>query len=89
MIVQDGTRFVKVRFTRDVPAHPHSMEMETAEGQQYCRVMHSCQVNTCQLCMSPEHLLKYCPDFKCFKCMEKGHFASDYNSVNARSALSS
>lgn len=31
--------------------------------------------------MSPEHMLKECPEFKCYKCEEKGHFAGDCNTV--------
>ncbi len=31
--------------------------------------------------MSPEHMMKDCPDFKCFKCEERGHFARDCNAV--------
>lgn len=29
--------------------------------------------------MSPDHVVKDCPDFKCFKCDEKGHFARNCN----------
>ncbi|KAK9977299.1 hypothetical protein ABG768_019124 [Culter alburnus] len=79
--VEDGTRFVKVRFPREVVSLPYSTKLETAEGPQYFRVMHSHQVKTCRLCMSPDHLVKDCPDFKCFKCEERGHFARDCNTV--------
>ena len=27
--------------------------------------------------MSPDHVMKDCPDFKCYKCSETGHFARD------------
>ncbi|KAI5629931.1 hypothetical protein C0J50_10389 [Silurus asotus] len=79
--IEDGTRFVKTRFPREVASLPYSTKMETAEGPQYFRVMHSHQVKTCRLCMSPDHVVKDCPDFKCFKCEERGHFARDCNAV--------
>lgn len=77
--IEDGTRFLKVRFPREVASLPYSTRLETAEGPQYFRVMHSHQVKTCRLCMSPDHVVKDCPDFKCFKCDEKGHFARNCN----------
>lgn len=79
--IEDGTRFVKTRFPKEVASLPYSTKIETAEGPQYCRVMHSHQVKTCRLCMSPDHVVKDCPDFKCFKCEERGHFARDCNAV--------
>lgn len=79
--MEDGTRFVKARFPREVASLPYSTKMETAEGPQYFRVMHSHQVKTCRLCMSPDHVVKDCPDFRCFKCDEKGHFARNCNGV--------
>uniref|UniRef100_A0A673IN86 CCHC-type domain-containing protein n=1 Tax=Sinocyclocheilus rhinocerous TaxID=307959 RepID=A0A673IN86_9TELE len=79
--IEDGTRFVKARFPKEVASLPYSTRMETAEGPQYFRVMHSHQIKTCRLCMSPEHVVKDCPDFKCFKCEERGHFARDCSAV--------
>ncbi len=56
--MEDGTRFVKSRFPEEVVSLPYSTRLETAEGLQYFRVMHSHQIKTCRLCMSPEHVLK-------------------------------
>ncbi len=79
--IEDGTRFLKVRFPKEVASLPYSTRLETAEGLQYFRVMHSHQVKTCRLCMSPDHLLKECPKFVCYKCEERGHYARYCNAV--------
>lgn len=79
--IEDGTRYVKTRFPKEVASLPYSTKMETVEGPQYFRVMHSHQVKTCRLCMSPDHVVKDCPEFKCFKCEERGHFARNCNAV--------
>lgn len=79
--IEDGTRFIKAKFPREVASLPYSTRFETAEGTQHFRVIHNKQVKTCRLCMSPEHILKDCPDFKCRKCEEHGHFARECNAV--------
>lgn len=79
--IEDGTRFLKVKFPREVASLPYSTRFETAEGTQHFRIIHSRQVKTCRLCMSPQHILKDCPEFRCYKCEEQGHFARDCTAV--------
>ncbi|KAI2645675.1 Gag polyprotein [Labeo rohita] len=79
--IEDGTRFLKVWFPKEVASLPYSTRMETEEGPQYFRVIHSQQVRTCRLCMSPDHIMKDCLNFKCYKCEEKGHFTRDCTAV--------
>lgn len=79
--IEDGTRFVKVKFPREVASLPYSTRFETAEGTQHFRIIHSQQVKTCRLCMSPQHILKDCPEFTCHKCEEQGHYARDCTAV--------
>lgn len=79
--IEDGTMILRVRFSREVASLPYSMRMETEEGPQYFRVIQSQQVRTCRLFMNPDHIMKDCPDFKCYKCEERGHFVRDCNAV--------
>ncbi|KAL1268828.1 hypothetical protein QQF64_034191 [Cirrhinus molitorella] len=50
--IEDGTKFLNVRFPKEAASLLYSTRLETAEGPQYFRVMHSHQVNPCRLCMS-------------------------------------
>lgn len=79
--IEDGTRFVKTKFPKEVTSLPYSTKFDTAEGLQYFRVMHSHQVKTCRLCMCPDHIVKDCPAFKCYICDERGHFGRDCTAV--------
>uniref|UniRef100_A0A674DFZ5 CCHC-type domain-containing protein n=1 Tax=Salmo trutta TaxID=8032 RepID=A0A674DFZ5_SALTR len=75
--VVDGTRFCKVKFTEKVQSLPYSTKIETLEGTEYFRVIHDKQVRVCRLCIQPGHIVKDCPEFKCFKCGNQGHYARE------------
>lgn len=49
----DGTRYLRVKFSKEVIYLPYSTKYDTEEGSQYFRIMHDCQVKTCRLCMNP------------------------------------
>lgn len=38
--VADGTRFIRVKFPKDIASLPYSTKFETEDGPQYCRVIH-------------------------------------------------
>lgn len=75
--VADGTRFLKVRFPKEVVSLPYSARFETEDGPQYCRVIHDRQVKICCFCMSPGHVLRDCPGFACRECLQQGHYARE------------
>ncbi len=85
--IEDGTRFVRVKFPKEVVSLPYSTRFETAEGTQHFRIIHNRQVKTCRLCMNPEHIFKDCPEFQCYKCEQQGHFARDCRAVKCPDCL--
>jgi len=76
--IADGTRFLRVRFNNKVRSLPYSTKFDTGKGAEYFWVLlHNGQVPVCRLCIKPGHIYRECPDFKCFRCNEQGHYAQE------------
>lgn len=75
--IEDGTQSIHVKFG----SLPYNTMFETAEGTQHFMIIHNHQVKTCQLCMNPDHMLKDCPEFRCYKYKQQGHIARDCRAV--------
>ena len=75
--IADGTRFLRVRFNNEVRSLPYSTKFDTVKGAEYFRVLHNGQVPVCRLCIKPGHIFRECPDFKCHRCYEQGHYAKE------------
>lgn len=83
--VADGTRFIRVKFPKDVVSLPYNTRIETEEGIKYFRVIHDHQVKTCRICSSVDHEKKDCPHFICRECMEQGHYVRDCKAPRCQS----
>lgn len=54
--IADGTRYLRVKFPKEVVSLPYSTKFDTEEGTQYFWMMYDRQVKTCRLCMNPGHV---------------------------------
>lgn len=75
--IVDGTRYLRVKFNKEVKSLPYSTRFNTLEGAEYFRVIHDRQVQVCRICLQTGHVLRECPEFKCFRCGKTGHYARE------------
>lgn len=83
--VADGTRYIKVKFPKDVMSLPYNTRFETEDGTQFFRVIHDHQVKTCRICASVDHEKKDCPQMVFRECLEQGHYARDCKAPRCQS----
>lgn len=82
--IADGTRFLKVKFNDEVKSLPYSTKFETLGGTEHFRVIHDRQMKVCRLCIQPGHIVRDCPNFRCFKCDKQGHYARECREPNCK-----
>ncbi|VDH95115.1 Hypothetical predicted protein [Mytilus galloprovincialis] len=71
--VADGTRYVKVKFPPDLISLSWSMKFDTGYGEKYFKVVHDHQKQLCNMCGSPSHKYRQCPNLICRGCDKQGH----------------
>lgn len=65
----DGTRFIRVKFPKEMVSLPYNTHFETEEGAQIFRVIHDQQVKICRIFSRAEHEKKDCPQLTCRECL--------------------
>lgn len=83
--VADGTRFLRVKFPKEIMTLPYNARFDTEEGPKYFRVIHDQQLKTCRICASTDHEKKECPQYVCRECLEQGHIARDCQAPRCQS----
>lgn len=76
-LVEDGTRYFRVKFPEGFTCLPYALKFETLRGMKYFRVIHNGQVKVCYNCLSPDHVRRNCPKNMCFVCKKMGHISFD------------
>ena len=75
--IADGTRYVKVKFPPGMASLSWSMKFDTGFGERYFKVVHNNQRALCNMCQSPFHKYRQCPELICHGCDEQGHKISE------------
>lgn len=75
--IADGTRYMRVKFPKDVCSLPYAMKFDVNGSKEYFRTLHSDQIKVCNRCLSPEHMVRFCDQNQCFICKERGHISLD------------
>lgn len=75
--IADGTRYMRVKFPKEVCSLPYALKFDVNGGKEYFRTIHSDQIKVCNRCLSPEHTVRYCDQNQCFLCKKYGHISLD------------
>jgi len=75
--IADGTRYMRVKFPKNVCSLPYAIKFDVNGTQEYFRTIHSDQMKVCNRCLSPDHTVRYCQQNLCFVCRKYGHISID------------